>query len=168
MSRHTLRRVMNMKGSKKWTYVIFIGIAEVVGALSGWLTKRGMDVVMALPKSSLTPPPWVFPVVWGILFALMGIGAARVWLAPDSVERNRGLWFFVYQLIFNFFWSILYFNMQWCGLALIWLGILWVLIALMTWNFYQVNKAAGLLQIPYLLWVAFAGYLNYVTWSLNR
>ena len=168
MSRHTLRRVMNMKGSKKWTYVIFIGIAAAVGALSGWLTKKGMDVVMALPKSSLTPPPWVFPVVWGILFALMGIGAARVWLAPDSVERNRGLWFFVYQLIFNFFWSILYFNMQWFGLALIWLGILWVLIALMTWNFYQVNKAAGLLQIPYLLWVAFAGYLNYVTWSLNR
>ena len=75
-----------MRSSKNWTYVVFIGIAEAVGALSGWLTKDGMDAVMDLPKSSLTPPPWVFPVVWGILFALMGIGAARIWLTPDSIE----------------------------------------------------------------------------------
>ena len=136
--------------------------------VSGWLTKDGIDAVMALPKSSLTPPAWVFPIVWGILFALMGIGAARVYLSPDSVEQNRGIGFFTYQLIFNFFWSILYFNMQWFGVALLWLVVLWILIALMAWNFYKADKLAGLLQIPYLLWVAFAGYLNYVTWSLNK
>lgn len=156
-----------MKGSKAWTYLIFIGIAQAVGAVSGWLTRDGIDAVMALPKSGLTPPPWVFPIVWVILFALMGIGAARVWMAPDSIEKSRGLWFFLYQLIFNFFWSILFFNMQWFGVALVWLAVLWILIALMAWNFYQTDKAAGLLQLPYLLWVAFAGYLNYVTWSLN-
>ncbi len=148
--------------------MIFIGIAEAVGAVSALLTKDGMDRVMELPKSSLTPPPWLFPIVWGILFLLMGIGAARVWLAPDSPEKGKGLWFFVFQLIFNFFWSLLYFNMQWFGVAFIWLIVLWILIAGMAYNFYQMDKAAGLLQVPYLLWVAFAGYLNYVTWMLNR
>lgn len=151
----------------KWVYGIFIGIAEAVGALSGWLSKAGMDAVMELPKSSLTPPSWVFPVVWAILYALMGIGAARVWMAGDSDAKGRGLWFFVFQLIFNFFWSLLYFNMQWFGVAFIWLVILWILIAGMAVNFYRVDRVAGLLQIPYLLWVAFAGYLNYVTWMLN-
>lgn len=157
-----------MKNKKLWTYVIFIGIAEAVGAVSALLTKNGMDRVTALPKSSLTPPPWLFPIVWGILFLLMGIGAARVWMAEASTERFRGLWFFVYQLIFNFFWSILYFNMQWFGVSLVWLAILWVLIALMAWNFYKADKISGLIQIPYLIWVAFAGYLNYVTWMLNK
>lgn len=167
MSKHTLRRVMNMKGSKKWTYLIFIGIAEAVGVLSGLLTKAGMDAVMALPKSGLTPPSWVFPIVWAILYALMGIGAARVWMAEDSNAKGRGLWFFVFQLIFNFFWSLLYFNMQWFGVAFIWLVVLWILIAGTAVNFYRVDKAAGLLQIPYLMWAAFALYLNYVTWMLN-
>lgn len=156
-----------MKGNK-WTYLIFILITEAVGAVSGLLTRGGMDAVMALPKSSLTPPAIVFPIVWSILYALMGIGTARVWLAPDSDAKGRGLWFYVFQLIFNFFWSLIYFNMQWFGVAFLWLLILWILIAGMAWNFYQADKAAGLLQVPYLVWVAFAGYLNYVTWLLNK
>ena len=158
---------MNMKHKTLWTYASFIGISEAVGALSALLTKKGMDAVMALPKSGLTPPPWVFPVVWTVLFALMGIGAARVWLAPDSDAKSKGLWCFVFQLIFNFFWSLLYFNMQWFAVAFFWLIALWVLIAGMALNFYRVEKLSGWLQAPYLLWVAFAGYLNYVTWSLN-
>ncbi len=156
-----------MKNKKSWTYVIFIGIAEAVGAVSALLTKKGMDAVMELPKSSLTPPSWLFPIVWGILFLLMGIGAARLWQINDSKAKSNGLWLFVFQLIFNFFWSLLYFNMQWFGAAFVWLIILWVLIAGMTVNFYRVDKAAGLMQLPYLIWVAFAGYLNYVTWMLN-
>lgn len=157
-----------MKNRKLWTYGIFIGISEAVGAISALLTKKGMDAVMELPKSSLTPPPWLFPIVWGILFLLMGIGSARVWNSPDSDAKSKGLWFFIFQLIFNFFWSLLYFNMQWFGIAFVWLIVLWILIAGMAYNFYQVDKAAGLQQIPYLIWVAFAGYLNYITWMLNR
>ena len=88
-------------------------------------------------------------------------------MAEDSNAKGRGLWFFVFQLIFNFFWSLLYFNMQWFGVAFIWLVVLWILIAGTAVNFYRVDKAAGLLQIPYLMWAAFALYLNYVTWMLN-
>ncbi len=156
-----------MKNKKLWTYVIFIGISEAVGILSGLLTRNGMERVMELPKSSLTPPSWVFPIVWTVLFLLMGVGAARIWLAEDSNAKFNGLWFYVFQLIFNFFWSLLFFNMQWFGVAFIWLIVLWILIAGMAYNFYQVDKAAGLLQVPYLIWVTFAGYLNYVVWALN-
>ncbi len=156
-----------MKNRKLWTYIIFIGISEAVGILSGLLTRNGMDRVMELPKSGLTPPSWVFPIVWTVLFLLMGVGAARVWLAEEGSARSNGLWFYVFQLIFNFFWSLLFFNMQWFGAAFIWLILLWILIAGMAVNFHRADKAAGLLQIPYLVWVTFAGYLNYVVWALN-
>lgn len=156
-----------MNRKKWWTYGIFIGLTEAVGALSGFMTRNGMKEISGMPQSVLTPPSIVFPIVWGILYALLGIGAARVWLAPDSRERSKGLWLFVFQLIFNFFWSLIYFNMQRFGFALLWLIALWILILLMTISFRKTDKAAGWLQLPYLLWVAFAGYLNFVMWRIN-
>lgn len=118
-------------------------------------------------QSQLTPPAIVFPIVWTILYALMGISAARIWEAPPSKERGWGLNLFVAQLIFNFFWSLIFFNAQAYGFAVIWLGILWILVALMIWSFYQVEKKAALLQLPYLIWLSFALYLNVVVWQLN-
>ncbi len=157
-----------MKRSKWWTYGLFIGATEAVGALSGFLTRDGMKAVEQLPQSALTPPGIVFPIVWGILYALMAIGAARLWLTPESEARTKGLWLYGFQLIFNFFWSLFYFNMQAFGFSLIWLVALWMLILLMTLEFRKVDKIAARLQIPYLLWVAFAGYLNFVMWKMNR
>ena len=143
-------------------------MVEAVGALSGWLTREGMEVYKEeLTKPPLSPPGIVFPIVWAILFALMGIGAARVWLARPSRERSRALWVFGLQLGFNFFWSIFFFNLQWFGFALLWLVVLWVLILWMTLLFRQVEPAGWWLQIPYLLWVAFAAYLNFGVWRLN-
>ena len=97
----------------------------------------------------------------------MGIGAARVWLAAASAERTKSLWLFFVQLGFNFFWSILFFNLQAYGFALVWLVVLWVLILWMLLSFRKVDPLAGWLQLPYLLWVAFAGYLNLGVWILN-
>ena len=153
----------------KWkTYGLWILLAEGVGALSGWLTREGMEVYKTeLTKPALSPPSIVFPIVWGILFALMGIGAARVWLARPSRERSRALWVFALQLGFNFFWSILFFNLQWFGFALGWLVVLWGLILWMTLLFRKVEPAGWWLQLPYLLWVAFAAYLNFGVWRLN-
>lgn len=153
----------------KWkTYGLWILLAEVVGALSGWLTREGMEVYKAeLVKPPLSPPGIVFPIVWVILFALMGIGAARVWLARPSRERNQALGVFALQLGFNFFWSIFFFNLQWFGFALLWLVVLWGLILWMTLLFRKVEPAGWWLQIPYLLWVAFAAYLNFGVWRLN-
>ena len=159
---------MNLK--KNWkTYAFWILLSEGVGALSGWLTRDGMKVYeQTVTQPPLSPPPWVFPVVWGILYALMGIGAARVYLAPASNNRSRGLLLFLVQLVFNFLWSIVFFNLQAYGFALIWLLALWVLILWMILAFRRVDKPAAWLQIPYLLWVTFAVYLTFGVWLLNR
>ena len=115
----------------------------------------------------LSPPAIVFPIVWTILYALMGIGAARISVAPDSQNRRRGLNLFIIQLIVNFFWSLIFFNAQAYGFAFLWLLLLWFLVLWMAVSFYRVDPAAALLQIPYLLWLTFAAYLNYGVWMLN-
>ena len=121
-----------------------------------------------IEKPSLSPPAILFPIVWTILYALMGIGAARVDAAQPGSARNRGLNVFVVQLVVNFFWSLIFFNAQAYGFALVWLLLLWVLIIAMILLFWPVDRLAAMLQIPYLLWVTFAAYLNYGVWQLNK
>lgn len=151
------------------TYAFWILLSEGVGALSGWLTREGTKYYsQTILQPPLSPPAIVFPIVWTILFALMGIGAARVYLSPASGNRSKGLLLFFLQLAFNFLWSILFFNLRAFGLSFFWLVALWLLIAWMTRTFHQIDKPAALLQIPYLLWVAFAGYLTLGVWLLNR
>ena len=151
------------------TYAFWFLLAEAVGALSGWLTREGTKAYQStVAQPSLSPPGIVFPIVWGILCALLGIGAARIYLAPPSGNRTRSLLVFFLQLVFNFFWSTIFFNLQAFGFALIWLVVLWLLILWMILSFDKVDKPAALLQIPYLLWVTFAAYLNYGVWMLNR
>ncbi|MDO4540955.1 MAG: TspO/MBR family protein [Syntrophomonadaceae bacterium] len=157
-----------MKNGAWKTYVLFIALTEAVGALAGWLTRNGVEAYNGVLKSALTPPNMVFPIVWAILFALLGFGTARIWLAAPSPERWRGLLIFWVQLGFNFAWSLLFFNLQAFGFAFLWLIILWVLILLMIMSYHRVDKTAAWLQLPYLIWVTFAGYLNCVTWLLNR
>ncbi len=159
---------MCMKTFNWKPYVFWVALAEGVGALAGRLTRDGVTLyTQTVLQPPLSPPPFVFPIVWAILYALMGIGAARVYLTPASNARSRGLLLFLIQLAFNFLWSIVFFNLQAYGFAFFWLIALWLLIAWMTASFYQVDKLAALLQIPYLLWVAFAGYLNFGVWMLN-
>lgn len=160
---------MCMKKFNWKPYVFWIALAEGVGALAGWLTRDGLDIYkQTVTQPPLSPPPFIFPIVWAILYALMGIGAARVYLTPASNARSRGLLLWLVQLAFNFLWSIVFFNLQAYAFAFFWLIALWLLILWMTISFYQVDKTAALLQIPYLLWVAFAGYLTFGVWMLNR
>lgn len=157
-----------MKEHKWLPYVLWILFTEAVGFLSGWLTRQGSELYsQAIVKPPLSPPAIVFPIVWGLLFVLMGIGATRIYLAEPSPVRTRSLRIFLLQLAFNFFWSILFFNFQAFGIALIWLLILWGLILWMIFSFRQVDPPAAWLQIPYLLWVTFAAYLNFGVWRLN-
>ena len=155
---------------KKWkTYAFWILLTEAVGGLAGWLTRRGAKIYnAAITQPPFSPPGIVFPIVWGILFALMGISAARVYLAPASNARTRSLLLFFLQLAFNFFWSIIFFNFQAFGLAFFWLIVLWLLILAMLFSFRKVDRLAAWLQIPYLLWVSFAAYLNFGVWMLNQ
>ena len=160
-------RVMDMKRNKLRVYLTAIAIPEAVGALVGILIRDGVEMFRQLPQSDLTPPGIVFPIVWTILYALMGISLARIWLAPDSPERTRGLSLFLFQLIFNFFWSFFFFNMQAFFFSLLWIIVLWVLIGLMICSFYKTDTLAAWLQVPYFLWVTFATYLTYAAWKLN-
>ena len=157
-----------MKNSDWKTYAFWIILCEAVGALAGWISAGGIEVYSALAnKPPLTPPQWVFPVVWSILYALMGVSAARISLTPPSKERNRGLNLFTAQLIVNFFWPLLFFNAQAFGVALIWLILLWVLVFAVILIFRKIDKTAAWLLIPYLAWLTFAVYLNAGVYILN-
>lgn len=151
-------------------YIISVGIALAVGGLSALLSSGGMDVYSSVNQPQLAPPPWLFPVVWTILFVLMGISAALVYTDKEaSKEQIRSaLSVYAVQLAFNFFWSLIFFNMRAYLFAFIWLVVLWILIIVMIIRFYSIRKSAGLLQIPYLLWVTFAGYLNFMIYILNK
>lgn len=159
---------MKLDKSKLKVYGKFLLITGAVGGLSALLTNMAMDRYDAARKPPLTPPDIVFPIVWSILFTLMAISAARVWLTDNSRMRNRSMIIYALQLAFNFVWSLLFFNLEAYGFAFLWLIALWVLILIMILQFYKSDRLAGLLQIPYLLWVSFAGYLNYMVWMLNR
>lgn len=157
-----------MKKNSWKPYVIGILFTEAVGALAGLLTREATKLYSTtIVKPPLSPPALVFPIVWSLLYALMGIGAARIWLTAPSPERTRSLRIYLVQLAFNFFWSILFFNFQAFGFAFLWLVALWALIVWMTLSFYELDRLAAYLQIPYLLWVLFAGYLNFGVWKLN-
>ena len=155
---------------KPWkTYALWIGLAEAAGVISGLISREGTKLyARSVDKPPLAPPGIVFPIVWTILFALMGIGAARVRLCQPGRERARATRVFFIQLAVNFLWSPIFFNLQAYALAFYWLLLLWALIWAMIARFSRVDRLAGRLQIPYLLWVTFAGYLNLGVWLLNR
>ncbi len=158
-----------MKSGKWKTYAFWIVLSESAGALSGWLSREGTAVFSETAvQPPLSPPAILFPIVWTILYLLMGIGAARVSIAPPSPERSKGLNLFIVQLVVNFFWSLIFFNAGAYGFAFLWLLLLWVLVLLMILSFRKVDPLAAWLQLPYLLWLTFAAYLNAGVWYLNQ
>ena len=154
---------------KQWKPIILsILVAEAVGALSGFLTREGMKLFTdAVAQPPLSPPPLLFPIVWSILYALMGYGSARIWLSTPSPDRSRALNLYAIQLVVNFFWSLIFFNAQAFGFAFFWLLLLWVLVLLMILAFDKVDPLSAKLQVPYLIWLTFAAYLNLGVWYLN-
>lgn len=157
-----------MNKSKTKIYGIFIAISLAVGSLSALFTTMGMDDYRFAQKPALTPPEIVFPIVWTILYTLMGISAARIWIASQDKGSNGGLMLYTIQLVVNFFWSVIFFTLQAYGFAFFWLLFLCLLVLLMIISFSKTDKLAAYLQIPYLLWLIFAGYLNFMVWMLNK
>ena len=158
-----------MKFDKWKTYAMWIVLSLAVGGLSGLLSRGGLEVYLETAVQPVwSPPPVVFPIVWSILYTLMGVGAARIWLSEDSVMRSRGLNIFIAQLVVNFFWSLIFFNLQAFGFAFIWLLLLWGLVAWMIAVYSKADPLAAWLQVPYLLWITFAAFLNAAVWFLNR
>ncbi|MBE7057439.1 MAG: tryptophan-rich sensory protein [Ruminococcaceae bacterium] len=141
------------------TLIVCILIPLTVGGLAALLTKNSMDVYQTINKPPLAPPGILFPIVWTILYTLMGVSLYLVYKS-NSPYRPAALLAFALQLIFNFVWSLLFFNGRMYTFAFIWLLVLWLLIILMIVEFKKVKPIAAWLQIPYLLWVTFAAYLN--------
>jgi tryptophan-rich sensory protein len=151
----------------KWKPLLkSVAISLGVGILSGLLTMGGRETYQSITQSALSPPSVVFPIVWTILYILMGISAYII-AQSNSPSKKAALTIYAAQLIVNFFWSIIFFNAQAYLFAFIWLILLWVLIVAMMMSFYTIDRCAALLQIPYLLWVTFAGYLNWQIYILN-
>lgn len=151
-------------------YIISILIALATGALSALLTSGNMDLYSTIITPPLAPPAVLFPIVWTILYILMGINAALIYNTQNVAEHEKktALYIYAISLLFNFFWSIIFFNNRQFLFAFIWLLILWILIILTIIKYYKINPVAAYLQIPYLLWVTFAAYLNFAIWYLNR
>lgn len=139
-----------------------------VGFLSSILTKNSMDIYGQINQPPLAPPGSVFPIVWTILFVLMGISLYLVRTTKgDQTIKNRGYIFYGLQLLFNFLWSIAFFNLRLYCFTAFWLGALIILIAINIYYFSKINKVAGWLLVPYILWCAFALYLNIGICILN-
>ena len=143
-----------------------------VGTLSGFLTMGGMKEFASLNQPPLSPPGWVFPVVWTILYALMGFATYLVWnsghrMTESFMTRESALQVYGVQLVVNFFWSIFFFGFDLYLFSFFWLVLLWGLIILNIIFYGKIRPLAGWLLVPYLLWVTFAGYLNFGVFLLN-
>ncbi len=150
-------------------YIISIAISVGVGGLAAFLTRNNMDIYDRINMPPLSPPGWLFPIVWGILYVLMGISSARIFLkAKEGENVSSALKVYVWQLAVNFLWSLVFFNMQAYLLAFLWIAVLWGLIYTMIKKFSLIDPLSAKLQIPYLIWVTFAAYLNFMIWVLNR
>jgi tryptophan-rich sensory protein len=148
-------------------FLISLLITLGIGGISGLIIQGQTGVYQSLNRPPLSPPSWLFPVVWTILYILMGIAAYLVYLS-DPECRKPALTVYAVQLAVNFFWSPIFFNLEAYLLAFIWLVVLWILIVATIKLFYRCNKIAGWLLVPYLAWVTFAGYLSFNVWILNR
>ncbi len=137
-----------------------------VGGLAAWCTAGSMEIYKGMRQPPLAPPGWVFPPVWTLLYLLMGAASYLVW-ARDSTGRNGALLCYGVQLAFNFSWTLIFFNLRSYGFAFFWILALWALVLLTAVRFYKEAPAAGWLLVPYLLWTAFAAYLNLGVWLLN-
>lgn len=147
------------------TFLKAILIPLIVGGLVGFITSSFIDY-NSLQQPPLAPPSILFPIVWTILYTLMGVSYGI--LDVNGLVDSKINTIYYLQLFVNALWSIFFFILKWRLFAFIWIILLLVLILIMAIRFYRKNKVAGLLQIPYILWVTFATYLNFGVYLLNR
>jgi len=148
--------------------IVSIFVCQCAGFIGSIFTTPSIPTWYAtLTKPSFTPPNSIFAPVWTILFLLMGISAFLVWRRSLDKHVKIALSIFMFQLIFNILWSVAFFGLRSPLAGLVIISILWIAILLTILNFYKISKVAGLLLIPYILWVSFASVLNFTIWRLN-
>ena len=154
--------------SKTKALVSSISIPLLAGAVSAYISRDGMKMFKTLVKPPLSPPAALFPIVWTLLYTLMGIAAYRILTAnADADKTDRALTLYAVQLGVNFFWSIFFFKFGMYLFAFFWLILLWALILLTIRAFKGIDRKAAYMLIPYIVWVTFAAYLNFGIYRLN-
>ena len=153
------RRAFDLKA-----FLFFEGVTLLLGMLGGFL--GGTSAFETLRKPPLTPPAIVFPIVWTILYLLMGFAAYLVW-NTDDIARAPPLRMYFLQLVVNVLWPVIFFRLQWRLFAFFWLLLLLALLSLTMAGFRYIRKSSYWLLVPYFLWVLFAGYLNLGIYLLN-
>ena len=142
-------------------------ITFIFAILGGIVTYIGMPRFQNTVQPPLSPPAYLFPIVWTLLFLLMSVSAAIIYDSDDEISP-KALFLYMIQLTLNFWWCVLFFGFRLYFFSFIWLLLLLLTVFIMTVLFYRVNKLAGILQIPYILWLTFAAYLTFGIWFLNR
>lgn len=155
-----------MQHRKRNTVLISLAIVFVVAVLGSLATRSGMEAFEQLRKPRLMPPSYVFAIGWSVLYLLMAISAARIWLS-DHAQMRVALTVYAIQLMINGIWCYVFFGAMLHGWALLLLVMLWLWVLVMIIRFCKIDRVAGLLQLPYILWLSFAVYLNFSVWLLN-
>lgn len=153
----------------KWKKLIpALALPLALGGLSAWLNRGAMASYAPLNKPPLSPPGWLFPVVWTLLYLLLGLASYLVAVSPVSGRRReRALSLYLVQLGVNFFWGSLFFGLGARFAAFLWLLLLLGLSLVCCLIFWHIRRRAGALLLPYLLWLLFAAYLNLGLWIIN-
>ena len=145
-------------------FLVFVGAATV-----GFLNKDSFKMYKILEKPWFAPPAVAFPIVWTILYILMALAAYRIYMNnKDGRNDYNGYFYYFIQLLINFLWAIIFFNLRLYGISFIVTVILLVLIIITTVKFFKVDKISGTLMTPYIAWVAFASYLTFYIWMFNE
>lgn len=156
-----------MKLKKIEPLIISILFPLAVGVVSSLFGNSNNSMYQQLVQPKLSPPGFIFPIVWTILYILMGISAYLI-SSSNHPKKKEALKIYYIQLFFNFFWSIFFFRFGWYLFAFVWLIAMIILIVRMIAAFKQISPLAAYLQIPYLIWAIFAAYLNFMIYYLNR
>jgi len=154
------------KSSQITGLVISIIICLGVGFIAGRFQPG--EWYQSLAKPAWTPPGWVFPVVWTLLYIMMGIAAWLIWKQNGFAAVSLPLSIFILQLVFNGLWTVFFFGLKMPGLALVDIALLWTAILFTIILFWSKQSLAGVLLLPYFVWVSFASALNYSIWNMNR
>lgn len=150
------------------TLLCALTIPLLVGLIAATISSRAMAAYGSLNKPPLSPPPWVFSLAWTILYLMMGLASYYVVTSDARPAAIRSaLFFYALQLIMNFFWTLFFFNWKMYLVAFFWLILMWVFVLICTYKFFAVATVSGILLIPYVLWLTFAGYLNFGAFILN-
>ncbi|NMB92300.1 MAG: tryptophan-rich sensory protein [Parcubacteria group bacterium] len=146
-------------------FLLITFVAAFIG--SSFTTPNIASWYRTLTKPSFAPPNWLFAPVWTILFVLMAVAAFLVYQKREHSEVKGALIFYFVQLILNSLWSIIFFGLHNPQLAFFEIIVLWIFILVTLIKFYKIHRTAGLLLVPYILWVSFASILNCAVWLLN-